>query len=227
VSRERVLERIRAALGAAAGQSRAGAIPVAMLVSETVPASVGIPVPPDLPEPQAMADPVSVFVDRARQLTMIAEVVPSVEDAAARTAAWCAERGVRRAAVWNVADIAPITDRLRATGVEIHPPGDPLAAVAGADVGITGAEWGIAESATLVLSTDPDRPRLVSLLPPTHVAIVRADRVVSDLHALFERVGSLPSALTLITGPSRSADIGLVPVLGAHGPMAVAVFVIP
>jgi len=98
--------------------------------------------------------------------------------------------------------------------------------VAGADAGITSAEWGIAETGTLVLACGPDQPRLASLLPPAHIAILRADRILPDLPAFFARCGALPSALTLVTGPSRSADIGFVPVLGAHGPMAVAVFVI-
>jgi L-lactate dehydrogenase complex protein LldG len=56
--------------------------------------------------------------------------------------------------------------------------------------------------------------------------VIRGDRILADLPALFERCGSLPSALTFITGPSRSADIGFVPVLGAHGPMEVTVFIV-
>jgi L-lactate dehydrogenase complex protein LldG len=179
-----------------------------------------------LPAPQVFADPVGMFVERARQLTMTAEVVASMDDAAARAAAWCAGRGAHRAAVWNTTDIHLVVERIRAAGIEILRPGSPLDALAGTDVGITNAEWGIAETATLVLPTDLDRPRLTSLLPPAHIASLRADRILADLPALFARCGALPSALTLITGPSRSADIGFVPVLGAHGPMAVAVFVI-
>ncbi len=215
MSREQVLERIRAALGDV--PARAGHV---------APAGPALSALPMLPAPQVFADPVGMFVERARQLSMTAEVVASMDDAAAHAAAWCAGRAARRVAVWSSADLQPVVDRLRAAGVEILVPGSPLDALASADIGITGAEWGIAETATLVLSTDPGRPRLTSLLPPAHIAILRADRILPDLPALFARCGALPSALTLVTGPSRSADIGFVPVLGAHGPMAVAVFVI-
>lgn len=204
MSREQVLERIRAALRGA-------------------PAAAGLPV---VPSPQAVADPVGLFVERARQLTATAEVVGSIDAAGARAAAWSAARGAARAAVWAAPEVQPVVDHMRAAGIEVLPPGSPPDVLARADVGITGADWGIAETATLVLPADPARPRLTSLLPPAHVAVLRADRILPDLPALFARVGALPSALTLITGPSRSADIGFVPVLGAHGPMAVAIFVV-
>jgi L-lactate dehydrogenase complex protein LldG len=211
MSREQILERIRAGLAD---------LPARDAAAE---AGDGLPV---VPAPQTFGDPVAMFVERAQQLTMTAEIVASVEEAAVRAAAWCAGRDVRRAAAWDTPDVRPVLDRLRAAGIEILPPGSPIDALAGADVGVTGAEWGIAETATLVLPADAQRPRLTSLLPPGHVAVLQADRILADLPALFARAGALPSALTLITGPSRSADIGFVPVLGAHGPMAVAVFVV-
>lgn len=204
MSREEVLERMRAAL-------------------RDLPAPNALPV---LPAPQVCADPVAVFIERARQLTATAEVVGSFDEAGTRAAAWSAGRGATRAAAWGTPDLQPVVERLRAAGIEVLQPGAPLDAIAAADVGITAAEWGIAETATLVLSADPARPRLTSLLPPAHVAVLRADRILPDLPALFARTTALPSALTLITGPSRSADIGFVPVLGAHGPMALAIFVV-
>ena len=207
MSREQILERIRAGLADVSAPADRAELPV-------------------VPAPQTFGDPVAMFIERARQLTMTAEIVTSMDEAAVRAAAWCAGRGARRAAAWNTPELRSVIDRLRDAGIEVLPAGAPLGALAGADVGVTGAEWGIAETATLVLPTDADRPRLTSLLPPAHVAILSADRILSDLPALFARCGALPSALTLITGPSRSADIGFVPVLGAHGPMAVAVFVV-
>jgi len=154
------------------------------------------------------------------------EIVASMSEAVARTAVWCGERGARRAAVWDVPDLAQVVERIRAAGIDVVQPGASVEAVATADVGITSAAWGVAETATLVLPAGPGQPRLFSLLPPAHLAILQADRIVPDLPALFARCGALPSALTLITGPSRSADIGLVPVLGAHGPMEVTIVLI-
>jgi L-lactate dehydrogenase complex protein LldG len=152
-------------------------------------------------------------------------------DAAAQCAAWCAARGVRRAVVWHEPELAPAGERLRALGIEIVSPllvprPQWVDAVAAADAGITGAQWGIAETGTLVLGSGPGQPRLASLLPPAHLAVLRADRILPDLPALLARTAILPSALTLITGPSRSADIGLVPVFGAHGPMALAILIV-
>ncbi len=211
MSRDAILDRIRAARQAfAEGHPSHGAIP-------------DLPI---LPDPQIMADPVGTFVERARQVGIGVDTVASMQRAAESAAAWCRTRRARRALVWETPDLTPVLDRLHAEGVEILPPHAPLDLLAQADVGITGAEWGIAETATLALGAGPSQPRLASLLPPMHLAILPADRVVSDLHAFFARIGVLPSALTLITGPSRSADIGSVLVLGAHGPTEVEVLLI-
>jgi L-lactate dehydrogenase complex protein LldG len=91
-----------------------------------------------------------------------------------------------------------------------------------ADCGITSADYGVAETGTLVLLACPGQGRAVSLLPPLHVAVLKATDIEQELSALFDRVreerGSLPSALTFITGPSRTADIELVLTVGVHGP---------
>jgi L-lactate dehydrogenase complex protein LldG len=169
---------------------------------------------------------VALFADRARQVGVRVEIAASIQEAAALAAGWCLQRGARRAAVWATPDLSPVVEHLRFQGVEILPPGTPTDVVAQADAGVTGAECGIAETGTLVLPCDTDRPRLASLLPPAHLAVLSADRILPDLPALFARLGPLPSALALITGPGRSADIGLVPTVGAHGPFEVAVVIV-
>ncbi len=90
-----------------------------------------------------------------------------------------------------------------------------------ADAGITSVDYGVAETGTLALLARPGQGRAVSLLPPVHIAVLDAGDVVAELAALFERVtarGELPSALTFITGPSRTGDIELVLTVGVHGP---------
>ena len=211
MSRDAVLDRIRAARHAfTEGHASHGAVPDL----------------PTLPAPQIMADPVGFFIERARQVGIGIDTVASMQAAAESAAVWCRARRATRALVWDTPNLRPVLDRLRTEGLEILPPDSPLDLLAQADVGITGAEWGIAETATLALGAGPSQPRLASLLPPVHLVILHADRIVSDLHAFFARVGVLPSALTLITGPSRSADIGSVLVLGAHGPTEVGVLVV-
>jgi len=89
-----------------------------------------------------------------------------------------------------------------------------------ADLGVSGAQAGIAETGSLVLDAQAELHRLVSLVPPVHVAILRAAAIVTDLGqtlSALDRSGD-PGAVTLITGPSRTADIELELVIGVHGP---------
>lgn len=92
-----------------------------------------------------------------------------------------------------------------------------------ADLGITSANWAIAETGTLVLRAQPGQERLASLLPPLHVAIVEPAQLVPDLYDVFRHLESagldnLPSNLTLVTGPSKTGDIELQLTTGVHGP---------
>lgn len=95
-----------------------------------------------------------------------------------------------------------------------------------ADVGITGVDYLVAETGSLVLLARPDQPRSPSLLPPVHIAVAEASQIVPDLFDLFDLLGSksksseadLPSCITLITGPSKTGDIELRLVTGVHGP---------
>jgi L-lactate dehydrogenase complex protein LldG len=89
------------------------------------------------------------------------------------------------------------------------------------EVGITSADYAIAETGTLVMLSSPSEARLISLLPPVHLAIVPADRLVCNLDELFTRVpmpSEKTSAMVCITGPSRTADIEQILVRGVHGP---------
>jgi L-lactate dehydrogenase complex protein LldG len=88
-----------------------------------------------------------------------------------------------------------------------------------ADIGITTAQWGIAETGTLVLDGDAERHRLASLLPPVHVALLPTARLLATFGEALKTIGvPLPPAVTFVTGPSRTADIELQLVVGVHGP---------
>jgi L-lactate dehydrogenase complex protein LldG len=97
-------------------------------------------------------------------------------------------------------------------------------------LGITGTFCAIAETGTLVVLTGADTPTATTLLPETHVAVVRADRIVSGMEEAFDLVrrerGRLPRAVNLISGPSRTGDIEQTIVLGAHGPFRVHILVL-
>ncbi len=103
------------------------------------------------------------------------------------------------------------------------------AAAFAADAGISSADFGVAETGTLALLAAPGQGRAVSLLPPVHVAVLHAGDIVYELAALFEAAtarGALPSALTFVTGPSRTGDIEQTLTIGVHGPGELHVVVI-
>ncbi len=96
------------------------------------------------------------------------------------------------------------------------------------DVGITTAQAAIAETGTLVLQSESERHRLVSLVPPVHIAIVNAASICLTLGEALAAVGrgdKLSPTITFITGPSRTADIELTLAIGVHGPQELYVIV--
>ncbi len=102
-----------------------------------------------------------------------------------------------------------------------------------ADAGITGADFAVADTGTLILLSEPKQPRLTSILPPVHIAILRKETIVPDIHFLFVKLGEtygnyeeLCSCISFITGPSRTADIELDLTLGVHGPKRTVVVII-
>jgi len=96
------------------------------------------------------------------------------------------------------------------------------------DVGITNAQAAIAETGTLVLDSSCERNRLVSVVPPVHIAIVAASRIyatLADVLALLQSGKEVSPAITFITGPSRTADIELTLTIGVHGPKELHVII--
>jgi L-lactate dehydrogenase complex protein LldG len=85
----------------------------------------------------------------------------------------------------------------------------------------------IAETGTLVCTSDGGRAVQAGLLPSHHVAIVRRDRIFATLDDLFSAVTAAPPTnITLVTGPSRTADIELTLAIGVHGPERLDVVVV-
>ena len=101
-------------------------------------------------------------------------------------------------------------------------------------IGITSADFCVAASATLVMRTRPDQPRAVSLVPSIHVAVITLDQIIENLEELYfclnwdpkEQAAGLTNCMTFISGPSKTGDIELVMVHGAHGPRQLIVYVI-
>ncbi len=96
-----------------------------------------------------------------------------------------------------------------------------LAELERATAGITGAFAGIADTGSLVLLAGPTRPRLASLLPQMHIALLPASRMYTDMATFFAAhpdIMEQASNLVFATGPSRTADIELTLTRGVHGP---------
>jgi L-lactate dehydrogenase complex protein LldG len=96
------------------------------------------------------------------------------------------------------------------------------------DIGISGAQAGIAETGTLLLDSSRERHRLVSLVPPVHIAILDASQIVStlgDALSLMREDEQVSPNVTLVTGPSRTADIELTLAIGVHGPQELYVVI--
>lgn len=186
----------------------------------------GVPLPAVPGLSAGTSDLISLFIERAEAVGTEVSAVAAADLAAVMVDDLAAAQ-VRRVTIWEDRLLAPVRAALRTTDIEVLDPWDQAKARgADAGAGITTADFAIALTGTLVLGCSPQHPRSTSLLPPVHLAALPADRVVATLADVFARIATLPSALTFITGPSRSADIELTPVRGAHGPMAVKVYLV-
>lgn len=113
----------------------------------------------------------------------------------------------------------PLADRLTTTDL------------AGCQVSVTGCEYLVARTGSIVLSSAQQQGRTASVYAPIHICIAFVDQLVEDikdaLAASREKHGSqFPSLLTLATGPSRTADIEKTLVVGVHGPKEVYLFLV-
>lgn len=100
------------------------------------------------------------------------------------------------------------------------------------DAGVTACEALIAQTASVLITNGSSGGRALSVLPPHHVVIATADQMIGSMvdgyRLLHQRYGEgrWPSFISYITGPSRTADVERVLVLGAHGPKRLTVIMI-
>ncbi|MCH8897080.1 MAG: lactate utilization protein [Chloroflexi bacterium] len=151
------------------------------------------------------------------------------------TAAHQAQQVVR--STQEVFDLIPVEQALREAGVNVVAVAKDeqnteqrlRQEIIGSGVGITGVDYAVAETGSVVVVPGPGLSRLVSLVPPVHIAIVRVQDVVESLDDVFllrrleyyRNGGDMGSYLNFITGPSRTADIEQTIVVGVHGPKEV------
>lgn len=168
-------------------------------------------------EMAAVLDEIGKLGGKTQQLT--AERLP---DALARLVE---EESVGKATLWPTTELRElgVERMLVGLGVEIISPHADKHMIAGCDLGITGADAAFPETGTLLLRSTPDRPRVVSLVPRVHLAIISPKIVLPDLSPAFEQVKG-EGYWVFVTGPSRTADIELTVTIGVHGPKALYVW---
>ncbi len=97
------------------------------------------------------------------------------------------------------------------------------------DAGITSTYGGIAETGALILWSSESEPRLLSLVPPIHIAVLKADKIYDTFLEVIQKnkwADQMPTNAFLISGPSKTADIELTLAFGVHGPKELIVLVI-
>jgi L-lactate dehydrogenase complex protein LldG len=118
--------------------------------------------------------------------------------------------------------------KLSGIGIQSHPDPDYSEII---DAGITGCEYLIAETGSVMVSSASPSGRKMFVFPDSHIIIAGINQLVSTLGEAYKKISdkyknNFPSQITLITGPSRTADIEKTLVLGAHGPKEIYVFLL-
>lgn len=201
-SREPILHRVRAALGRQEGQAPKTAPPVRLRIPEVI-----------------LETRIASMTARLEALAGRVCRVPTPRAAGE----WVSETLANRTAVVSN---APYLDECGITELPnvhsgIHDRERLRELCATVDVGISSADYLLADTGTLVLLSSAHEARMISLLPPAHIAVVPCSRLLTGLDELFSLLpdpGSFASSMVLITGPSRTADIEQILVRGVHGP---------
>lgn len=134
---------------------------------------------------------------------------------------------VKKATLWETEELDKlgVADILRGLGVDLVSPHADKHLLAKCDLGVTSVDAALPETGTLLLRSSPERPRMVSLLPRVHLAIVRPSALLADLSQAFAEVKH-DGYFVFVTGPSRTADIELTVTIGVHGPKALYVWAV-
>jgi L-lactate utilization protein LutC len=210
MSRDNILHKVRTALGRSAGQAVADRPPVRLRLPEV-----------------AMEDRTSLMRSR----------IETLAGRTARVASMAAARDFVAEAIAGKTAVASNSPYLAECGIAdlpgvrsgIRDAAELKEVCARVDVGISSADYALSDTGTLVMIASPAEARLVSLLPPAHLAVVPRERILTGLDELFTILpdpASQTSSMVLITGPSRTADIEQILVRGVHGPGQITVVIV-
>ncbi len=210
MAREQTLHRVQTALGRKAGQAPSEVPPVRLRIPEV---DLGRRIATFRERLEALAARTAHLRTRAEAVSYVAGVTAG-RDSVASNAPYLAECGITTlpGVRTGFTDAAALR-----------------AACATTAVGITSADYALSDTGTMVMIASPAEARLVSLLPPVHVAVFPASRMLTGLDELFTLIpdpARITSSMVMITGPSRTADIEQILVRGVHGPGEVHVVIV-
>lgn len=97
------------------------------------------------------------------------------------------------------------------------------------DAGITSAAGAIAETGALILWPTEKEPRLMSIVPPIHIAVLQANKIYNSLSEVMQKENwpaKMPTNVVLVSGPSKTADIEMTLAFGVHGPKELIVLIL-
>jgi L-lactate dehydrogenase complex protein LldG len=210
MSREAVLHKVRTALGRNAGQPVHEPPPVRLVVPE---------------------------VDIEARVQSFCERIEALAGKTHRAASAAAARDYVSNVIAGRSAVLSNAPILRECGIDLLPgvqtgftgSSELRAACSTAACGISGADYALADTGTLVMLSSRQEARLISLLPPVYIALVARERLLTGLDELLTILphpAGKTSSMVLITGPSRTADIEQILVRGVHGPGEIHVVVV-
>lgn len=213
-ARDDILGRVRGALGRSVHNREAAVAAVR--------AALGTPA--QGPRPPLPANIVARFCTESVRMSSTVAELATMDEVPAAVARYLDDRGLPKQGV--------IWPRLAGSGWAAA--GLAFEARAARDqdlVGVTGCFCAIAETGTVMTCSAPDSPAATSLLPETHVVVVPASCIVEGMEEAWTLARvvygrDLPRAINLISGPSRTGDIEMTIVLGAHGPYRVHILLV-
>ncbi|MEO8593565.1 MAG: lactate utilization protein [Candidatus Solibacter sp.] len=210
MSRDNILHKVRTALGRSAGQGVVDVPPVRLQIP-------AVALEGRIASMRARIEALAGITERVPDMAAAREYVAQAilgKTAVASNSPYLAECGI--ATLPGVQCGIREVDTLREVCARV-------------DIGISSADYVLSDTGTLVMIASPAEARLVSLLPPAHLAVVPVERILTGLDELFTvlpRPAEQTSSMVLITGPSRTADIEQILVRGVHGPGLLTVVIV-
>ncbi len=209
-AREEILRDARAALGRRA-DSPIVSLPAAARVAPRIPGGANS-------EIELLLSEIGKLGGNTRRMAQRNELTDALKQLVETEA-------IKKATLWQTRELQEIgiEESLRALGIEIVSPHSGKHALAECDLGVTSVDAALPETGTLLLRSSPERPRMVSLLPRAHLAIVRPSALRADVSPTLAQVRG-EGYWVFITGPSRTSDIELTVTIGVHGPKSLYVW---